>query len=178
MAYFAWSVHRRECVISWCLKSEAVIVRSNFNFSGCLIQDGLIDAADPGCWLDPNDPNSYDPLDNNEGDRTSQCQDQKDNDGDGAIDVVAVSAFNEWDKPGAASLVWFRNDGHQNFTPHVLAYEPTHLLTIAAADFDGSGRPTLVSGAFFSNAPFDHLNRLLLWPRVGSATGPQSPVVR
>jgi hypothetical protein len=90
-------------------------------------------------------------------------------DGDGAIDVVAVSAFNEWDKPGAQSLVWYRNDGHQNFTPHVLAYEPTHLLTVAVADMDGSGRPSIVSGAFFSNAPFDHLNRIMLWTRNGSA---------
>jgi hypothetical protein len=86
-------------------------------------------------------------------------------DGDGAMDVVAVSAFNEWEKPGAISLVWFRNDGRQNFTPHILAYEPTHLLAVAAADMDGSGRPTIVTGAFFSNAPFTTLNRLLLWPR-------------
>ncbi len=91
-------------------------------------------------------------------------------DADGATDVVAVSAFNEWDKPNAVSLVWYRNDGRQNFTPHVLAYTPTHLLALAAADMDGSGKTRLISGAFFSNAPFDNLNRVLLWRPVGPAT--------
>ncbi len=90
-------------------------------------------------------------------------------DGDGPMDVVAVSAFNEWEKPGAVSMVWYRNDGRQNFTPHILATTPTHLLTIAVADMDGSGRPTIVSGGFFSNPPYDHLNRLLLWQRTGAA---------
>ena len=28
--------------------------------------DGLTDAEDPGCWTDPNDPNTYDPNDNDE----------------------------------------------------------------------------------------------------------------
>lgn len=88
-------------------------------------------------------------------------------DQDGATDVVAVSAFNEWDKPGAVSLVWFRNDGRQNFTPHILAYTPTHLLALASAEFDGAGKPALVSGAFFSNAPFEGLTRILLWRRAG-----------
>lgn len=88
-------------------------------------------------------------------------------DRDGALDVVAVSAFNEWDKPGAVSMMWFRNDGRQTFTPQILAYTPTHLLALAAGDFDGSGRPCLVSGAFFSNAPFDHLSRVLLWRSPG-----------
>lgn len=95
-------------------------------------------------------------------------------DGDGAVDVVAVSAFNEWDKPGAQSLVWFRNDGHEVFTPHVLAYTPTHLLTVAVADMDGNGTPAIVTGAFFSAAPFDQLSRVLVWRQ--AAAGGQGAV--
>lgn len=92
-------------------------------------------------------------------------------DGDGAMDVVAVSAFNEWDKLGAVSMVWFRNDGRQNFTPHILAYTPTHLLTIAAADMDGSGKPSIITGAFFSTAPFENLSRILWWKPAAGAPG-------
>jgi hypothetical protein len=88
-------------------------------------------------------------------------------DGDGAMDVVALSAFNEWDKPNAVSMVWYRNDGKQNFTPHVLAYEPTHLLTVDAADFDRDGRPVLVTGAFHAYPPFARLSRITLWHRAG-----------
>ncbi len=96
-------------------------------------------------------------------------------DGDGAMDVVAVSAFNDWDKPGAISMVWYRNDGRQNFTPHILAYLPTHLLTVIAADMDGNGKPAIVTGAFFSNPPFTNLSRLLLWRRAGTVTGIEDP---
>lgn len=103
-------------------------------------------------------------------------------DGDGATDVVAVSGFNNWNQPGAVSLVWFRNDGHEHFTPHILAYVPTHLLTLAAADMDNSGRMSLVTGAFFSDPPFTHLSRVLWWrptgapaPAKGAAAVPVKP---
>ncbi len=86
-------------------------------------------------------------------------------DGDGATDVVALSAFNEWAKPGAVSVVWYRNDGKQNFTPHILAHRPTHLLTIDAADFGGDGRPALVTGAFHAYPPYRDMSRLTLWSR-------------
>jgi hypothetical protein len=50
-----------------------------------------------------------------------------------------------------------------NFTPHVLARTPTHLLTCVAADFDGSGNPALVTGGFHAYPPWDRMSRLLLW---------------
>lgn len=84
-------------------------------------------------------------------------------DGDGNIDVVAVSTFNSWEKPRAVSMVWYKNDGHMNFIPHVLAYEPIQLLTVAAADFDGDGRQALVTGAFFFTPPYDRISRIMLW---------------
>jgi len=81
------------------------------------------------------------------------------------MDVVAVSGFNEWDKPNAISLIWFRNDGHENFTPRVLSYTPTHLTTLTVADLDGSGRPALITGAFHAYPPYDRLSRVLVWRR-------------
>lgn len=86
-------------------------------------------------------------------------------DGDGDMDVVAVSAFNEWKEPQAVSLMYFRNDGRMNFTPHVLARNPTHLLTCVAADFDGTGVPVLVTGGFHAYPPWDRMSRLRIWRR-------------
>ena len=86
-------------------------------------------------------------------------------DGDGALDVVALSAFNEWEKPGVASMVWFRNDGKMNFTATVLAHTPTHLLTLTEFEPDAQGRPTLVTGAMHCYPPYDRMSRLLLWQR-------------
>jgi hypothetical protein len=84
-------------------------------------------------------------------------------DGDGAIDVVALSAFNYWNDPHAVSMVFFQNDGHQNFTPHILSYVPTHLLTAVAADLDGNGHPVLVTGGFHSYPPWGHMSRISVW---------------
>lgn len=85
-------------------------------------------------------------------------------DHDGAMDVVAVSGFNNWNDPKAISLVWFRNDGNLGFTEHVLAYAPTHLITLAAGDLDGTGWPALVSGEFYAYLPFDNrLSRVTVW---------------
>ncbi len=84
-------------------------------------------------------------------------------DGDGATDILCTSGFNDWSKPNATSLVAFMNDGHENFSPHVLAYEPIQLISCAAADLDGSGRPSLVTGGFLSYPPFDKMSRITLW---------------
>ena len=84
-------------------------------------------------------------------------------DGDGAPDVVAVSAFNAWDNPAAVSLMWFRNDRQLGFTPHVLAHKPTHLLTVAVADLDGNGQTVIVTGGFHAYPPYDRVSGLLLW---------------
>jgi hypothetical protein len=84
-------------------------------------------------------------------------------DQDGNMDVIAVSAFNDWTKPDAPSLVWFRNDGRMTFTPHVLAYEPIELLTVAAGNFDGTGRPSLITGGFHAYRPYERMSRITLW---------------
>lgn len=86
-------------------------------------------------------------------------------DGDGANDVVAISAFNEWEKPKALSMVWYQNDGRQGFKPRILAYTPTHLLALAAGDWDNDGRPELISGAFHAYPPYERQTRLMYWER-------------
>ncbi len=89
-------------------------------------------------------------------------------DGDGAMDVVAVSGFNDWKNPQSVSLVVFQNDGKMNFTPHVLAHLPTHLMTCTVGNFDGSGKPSIITGCFYAYPPFDRMGRLTLWRRNAS----------
>ena len=84
-------------------------------------------------------------------------------DGNGIMDVVCLSSFNDWKNPASASLVVFKNDGKMNFTPHILAHAPTQLITCAAGDIDGSGLPSIVTGGFYSYPPFDRMGRITLW---------------
>jgi hypothetical protein len=88
-------------------------------------------------------------------------------DGDGAMDVVAVAAYSDWNNKNRSviSLMWFRNDGKMNFEPHVLARTPKDQITLAAADFDGNGKPVLVTGGFYIYPPYDALGRITLWRR-------------
>jgi hypothetical protein len=83
--------------------------------------------------------------------------------GDGVMDIVALSGFNDWTNPRSVSLVMFKNDGHMNFTEHVLGRLPNHLITCAAGDLDGTGRPSIVTAGFYAYPPFDHLARITLW---------------
>jgi len=86
-------------------------------------------------------------------------------DGDGHPDVVASAAYSDWNNKNrnVVSLMWFKNDGRTNFEPHILAREPKDLITLAAGDFDGNGRPTLVTGGFYIYPPFDNMGRITLW---------------
>jgi hypothetical protein len=88
-------------------------------------------------------------------------------DGDGAMDVVAVAAYADWNNKNrsAISLVWFRNDGAMNFEPHALANTPKDQITLAVGDFDGNGKPVLATGGFYIYPPYDALGRITLWRR-------------
>jgi hypothetical protein len=84
-------------------------------------------------------------------------------DGDGDLDVVVVSAYNAWDDPSAQSLVWLENDGRMRFAMHDAASSPTHLVTVAAGDLTGDGRPDLVTGGMHISRPYDRMSRITMW---------------
>jgi hypothetical protein len=84
-------------------------------------------------------------------------------DGDGDIDVVVVTANNDWNDPMAPSLVWLENNGRLQFTPHAVASSPTHLITLAVGDLDGDGRPDLVAGGMHISRPYDRMGRVTAW---------------
>jgi hypothetical protein len=37
------------------------------------------------------------------------------------------------------------------------------MISVAAGDLDGSGRPSLVTGSFYAYPPFENMARLTLW---------------
>lgn len=86
-------------------------------------------------------------------------------DQDGAMDVVAAAAYSDWNSKNrnVVSLMWFRNDGNMNFQPHMLTRTPKDLITLDVGDFDGTGRPSLISGGFYIYPPFDAMSRVMLW---------------
>jgi len=88
-------------------------------------------------------------------------------DGDGAMDVVAVAAFADWNnsKRNVVTLMWYRNDGHMNFKPQALARNPRDQITLAVGDFDGNGKPVLATGGFYIYPPYVQMGRLTLWRR-------------
>lgn len=85
--------------------------------------------------------------------------------GDGHLDIVTVSGFNDANRRDAVWLMAWINDGHEKFTAFPLAHEPTHLITVAAGDLDGNGIPVLVTGGFHVFPPFPSMSRVTLWRR-------------
>ncbi len=92
----------------------------------------------------------------------------RDLDGDGDLDVVASSQYNRWDQPGRQSLIWLENDGAQNFAPHTLSTNPTHLVTIDIGDLDGDGKPDILGGGMHISPPFDRVGRVTAWWNQGA----------
>lgn len=86
-------------------------------------------------------------------------------DDDGDIDIVVVSAYNEWSRPGALSLALFENDGAMNFTLRPIAGTPTHLITLAVGDVTGTDTVDFVTGGMHMSYPFDRMSRVTLWAR-------------
>lgn len=87
-------------------------------------------------------------------------------DGDGDLDVVVVSAFNRWDDPASQSLMWLENNGREQFALHDVANTPSHLITLAVGDLEGTGRVNLVTGGMHLSRPFDRMSRVTLWSPV------------
>jgi hypothetical protein len=85
--------------------------------------------------------------------------------GDGYIDLVAVSGFADWSNPATISVMAWLNDGHENFTPVVIAHEPISLVAAAVGDLDGNGVPVIVTGGFHAIPPYERMSNITLWRR-------------
>lgn len=84
-------------------------------------------------------------------------------DGDADLDVLLVTANNDWDDPDAPSLLWLENDGAMRFTLHGIASAPTHLQSVAVGDLDGDGKPDAATGGMHISRPYDRLGRVMGW---------------
>jgi len=93
-------------------------------------------------------------------------------DGDGDLDIVASSLFNDWSDSTRASLIWLENRGNWKFVARGIATSPTHLITAALADMDGDGRLDIVTGGMHAFPPFSHLGRITFWRNLGYAGEP------
>lgn len=67
-------------------------------------------------------------------------------DGDGDMDVVASSFINYWEDKNRKSLVWFENDGHQNFQQHNFVSPPPGIVSFEVGDFTGDGKLDILAG--------------------------------
>lgn len=76
-----------------------------------------------------------------------------DMDGDGHLDIVVSSLNFNWTFHDFPSLIWLRNDGHQNFTPHTILYSPTNLATMDVGDLNHDGLPDIVVGGMHLPGP-------------------------
>lgn len=88
-------------------------------------------------------------------------------DGDGDMDVVVVSANNDWDDPASPSVVWLENNGRMQFALHVISSSPTHLMTLALGDLDRDGKPDLVTAGMHISRPYDRMSRVSAWMNRG-----------
>src|SRR6185295_7885835 len=84
-------------------------------------------------------------------------------DGNGHIDLLAVSCFADWASPQAVSMMAWLNDGTQHFKPVVLARKPTHLVSAAVGDLDGNGVPVIVTGGLYVFPPYENPGSVTLW---------------
>jgi hypothetical protein len=67
-------------------------------------------------------------------------------DGDTDIDVLAASAYGS--APGLNQLLWYENDGNQNFTAHFIVSNFDEPYWVSAADLDGDTDLDVVGTAY------------------------------
>jgi len=71
-----------------------------------------------------------------------------DMDNDGDLDIVAGSWNNYWQDNNRQSLVWFENDGKQNFTRQNIASRPKSIVSFELRDMNDDGRLDIIAGVF------------------------------
>jgi hypothetical protein len=62
------------------------------------------------------------------------------------MDVVASSFINYWEDKNRKSLVWFENDGAQNFHQHNFVSPPPGIVSFEVGDFTGDGKLDIFAG--------------------------------
>jgi hypothetical protein len=67
---------------------------------------------------------------------------------DGDNDIVVGSWVNYWNDERRQSLIWFENNGAQQFTPRPIANQPAGIVTLALEDLTGDGRLDIIAGSF------------------------------
>lgn len=88
---------------------------------------------------------------------------EMDIDHDGDLDVFVASAYNTWENPRAQSLIWLENDGTMQFRRRDISNAPTHIQALDLGDFDKDGEIDLVTGGMHAYAPYDRMERVVLW---------------
>lgn len=98
-----------------------------------------------------------------------------DMDNDGDMDIVASSWSNYWDDPKRQSLIWFENDGSQNFKRHNIASRPQSVVSLELRDVNNDKRLDIIAGVF----RVDLLMNVLKDPEtgLGDETGPKTRVI-
>ncbi|MCP3670235.1 MAG: VCBS repeat-containing protein [Gammaproteobacteria bacterium] len=69
-------------------------------------------------------------------------------DADGDMDIVAASWNNYWQDPARQSMIWFENDGKQNFSRHNIIHEPQSIVSIELKDVTGDNQLDIIAGIF------------------------------
>lgn len=83
--------------------------------------------------------------------------------GDGFMDLVAVSCFADESNPNAVAMMAWLNNGRGDFTAVPLAHRPYQFVAAAVGDLDGNGVPVIVTGGFHALPPFEQLSNITLW---------------
>jgi hypothetical protein len=69
-------------------------------------------------------------------------------DNDGDMDVVASSWHNYWDDNKRQSLIWFENNGKQDFTRHNISNQPRSIVSLELKDVTGDNYLDIIAGSF------------------------------